>query len=253
MNRGDGSNQKGTALVTGASSGIGQAVCEMLWLEGYEVYGFGRTFISGKVHQENGQPALDTLWSRKGMHQIVCDLLDTRELEKHIREIQKKEQITMLVNNAGVAYYGLHEELNPKKIQEMVRTNLELPMVLTNLLLRDLKEYHGAVVNISSVTAKEASPHGCAYAATKAGLSSFSASLFAEARKRGVRVINIQPDMTETALYRNADFETDEDISAKLLPEEIAEVIRFAITRREGMAMTDFTVRPQLHRLKRKT
>lgn len=243
--------QNTAAVVTGASSGIGKAVCHMLLREGFEVFGFGRAFLpEAECPEERNGEAFSKECGR--FHKITCDLLDTDRLEEAVKKIRRSAKITLLVNNAGTAYYGLHEELSPGKIREMVRTNLELPMILTNLLLRDLKKNQGDIINISSVTAEAASPHGCAYAATKAGLSSFSGSLFAEVRKRGVRVINIQPDMTETALYRHADFETDEEIFAKLLPEEVAEAVRFAVTRREGMVVTELTVRPQFHRIRRK-
>ena len=67
--------------------------------------------------------------------------MNTPELERQIKEIRRRNDVSLLVNNAGVGYYGLHEELNVQKIQKLVRTNLEVPMVLTNLLLRDLKKY----------------------------------------------------------------------------------------------------------------
>lgn len=124
-------------------------------------------------------------------------------------------------------------------------------MVLTNLLLRDLKKYGGTVINISSVTAQLSNPHGCAYGATKAGLSSFSRSLFDEVRKYGVRVVTIQPDMTKTDLYRNADFTQGEEDSY-LLPEEIAETVRDILQMRKGVVVTEITLRPQLHRIRRK-
>ena len=103
----------------------------------------------------------------------------------------------------------------------MVRTNLELPLLLSNLLLRDLKKSKGYLLQISSVTALKNSPHGCAYGATKAGLTAFSRSLFDEARKYGVKVTVIHPDMTQTKLYRNADFTAAEDLQASLLPEDV--------------------------------
>ena len=158
-------------------------------------------------------------------HPIVCDLLNTPEEagSGRLRKSAAGIDVSLLVNNAGVGYYGLHEELNVQKIQKLVRTNLEVPMVLTNLLLRDLKKYSGTVINISSADSSQlSSPHGRAYGATKAGLSSFSRSLFDEVRKYGVRVVTIQPDMTKTDLYRNADFAQGEEEASYLLPEEIA-------------------------------
>ena len=172
--------------------------------------------------------------------------------DKHIKEIDKNYRVTVLVNNAGVGYYGLHEELNPKKIQKMVRTNLEAPMILTQQLLRTLKKNRGTVLNISSVTAAQSNPHGCAYGATKAGLSGFAKSLFDEVRKYGVRVITIQPDMAKTDLYRNADFCEGEEEASYLLPEEVAEAAAFALAQREGLVVTEITVKPQFHRIRRK-
>ena len=134
----------------------------------------------------------------------------------------------------------------------MVRTNLEAPMIICNLLLRDLKKNHGMIINISSVTAQKSNPHGCAYGATKAGLASFSHSLFDEARKYGVRVVNIEPDMTDTNLYRNADFTADDDEMARLTAKDVAETVLFAVNQREGMVVSDITVKPQFHRIKKK-
>lgn len=261
-------NLRKAAIVTGASSGIGTAICRTLCAlecdgykgnkghkdEGedtyssenacqyvYEVFGFGRDFS-----------IVTELLALPNFHAIEGDLLETGKLTDQIRAIQKEHEVHVLVNNAGVGFYGLHEELNPRKIQRLVRTNLELPMILSNLLLRNLKKTFGYIINISSVTASLVNPHGCAYGATKAGLSSFSHSLYEEARKYGVKVVNIQPDMTKTNLYRDANFEQGEEVESYLLPEEIANAVKFVLEQREGVVVTDLTLRPQLHRIKRK-
>lgn len=226
------------AIVTGASSGIGKAICRQLAANGWLVYGIGRSFNQS-----------DDI---AGIERIVCDINDTAKLIKTIKEINKNHDISLLINNAGVGFYSLHEELNPVKISQMVRTNLEAPMVITNLLLRDLKKNKGTIINISSITAEKTNPHGCAYGATKAGLTSFSHSLFEEARKYGVRVVNLEPDMTDTNLYRNADFTVDENEAARIQPNEVAEAVLYVLGQREGLVMTDITIRPQLHRIARK-
>jgi NADP-dependent 3-hydroxy acid dehydrogenase YdfG len=237
-------NVSRTAIVTGASSGIGLAVSESLCRMGYEVFGFGRNFEREKFRAaklEEGR-----------FHPVVCDLLDTSRLCGEVKNIMAEHEVFLLVNNAGVGYYGLHEELSPHKIQEMVRVNLEAPMILSQLLLRTLKKNSGCIINISSVTADRINPHGCAYGATKAGLDSFSHSLFEEARKYGVRVASIRPDMTQTNLYRNADFREDDEAAAHLEPQEVAQAVEYVLSQRQGMAVTDITLRPQLHRIKRK-
>ena len=234
------------AIVTGASSGIGAAISARLCEMGYEVFGIGRSFGSSFAEQfpdAAGNPLF---------HAVVCDLLDTEKMLKMVREIAAEAEVTLLVNNAGSAYYGLHEELNPKKIQEMVRTDLEVPMILSQQLLRGFKKNKGCIVNIASVTAQQSNPHGCAYGAVKAGLASFSRSLFDEARKYGVRVVVVSPDMTKTELYRNADFTVGEETESYLLPQDVADAVAYIVGQREGVAVSEVTLRPQYHRIRRK-
>ena len=229
---------KNAAIVTGASSGIGLEISKVLCRLGYEVFGIGRNF--------------NTEFTENSFHPIICDILDTENLCDTIKKITANNCVTLLVNNAGTAYYGLHEELNVKKIQQMVRTNLEAPMILTCQLLRELKKNKGYVINISSVTANASNPHGCAYGATKAGLSSFSHSLFDEARKYGVKVATISPDMTKTNLYRNANFREGDEAESYLLPEEVAKAVEYVLSQRDGLVVSDITLKPQLHRITRK-
>lgn len=234
------------AIVTGASSGIGAAISARLCKMGYEVFGIGRSF--GSSFAEQFPDAADNPL----FHAVVCDLLDTEKMLKLVRGIAAEATVTLLVNNAGSAYYGLHEELSPKKIQEMVRTDLEVPMILSQQLLRGFKKNKGCIVNIASVTAQQSNPHGCAYGAVKAGLVSFSRSLFDEARKYGVRVATVSPDMTKTELYRNADFTVGEETESYLLPQDVADAVAYIVGQREGVAVSEVTLRPQYHRIRRK-
>ena len=282
--------KKKVALVTGASSGIGRAISARLLALGYEVYGIGRQFpaelpeasVNAADRSAGTRPqaplapeAEAAAWTPTNpsaseiaaaagspaiFHPIVCDLLDTKKLQSVVAALQKewkqekqeKRTLTLLVNNAGTAYYGLHEELRPEGISEMVRVNLEVPMLLTQQLLRTLKQNHGTIINISSVTAIGSNPHGVAYGATKAGLLSFSRSLFDEARKYGVRVTAILPDMTDTELYRHADFTADPAMDAHLEPTDVADAVEYALTTRAGTCVPEIILRPQLHRIKKK-
>lgn len=232
--------KKTSAIVTGASSGIGLEISRKLGAMGYEVFGFGRDFRQ------------EPLWEEEGFHPLVCDLTDTDRLCRLVKQTAADSMVSVLVNNAGAGYYGLHEELNPKKIQEMVRINLEVPMILTQQLLRELKKNNGYVISIASVTARQSNPHGCAYGATKAGLASFSASLFDEARKYGVKAVTVFPDMTKTNLYRNADFQEGDEPASYLMPEETAAAVEFILNQREGAIVSEITIKPQLHRIKKK-
>lgn len=224
-----------TAIVTGASSGIGLAISKMLSEEGYKVYGIGRIFPDGCEFFEK---------------RISLDLRDTEIMLGIITEIKR---VDLLVNAAGSAYYGLAEFNTPAQIQEMCRTDLEAPMILISALLPKLKDTKGMIVNIASVTSTRINTHGAAYGALKAGLRSYGRSLYEEVRKTGVRVVTVCPDLTAgTKLYRNADFKPSEEDGCFLLPEDTAECVRNVINMREGCAVTEVEVRPQFNRIVKK-
>ena len=224
-----------TAIVTGASSGIGLAISKMLAEEGYKVYGIGRIFPEGCDFFEK---------------RISLDLRDTDILLKKISTIKK---VDILVNAAGSAFYGLAEFNTPAQIQEMCRVDLEAPMILTSALLPRLKDSKGMVINIASVTSTRINTHGAVYGALKAGLRSYGRSLYEEVRKTGVRVVTVCPDLTAgTKLYRNADFKPSEADGCFLVPEDTAECVRDIINMREGAVVTEVEVRPQFNRIEKK-
>lgn len=226
-----------TALVTGASSGIGKAIAEALLEENYIVYGIGRDF-SGCTEQDD-------------FHRIICDLRDTDQLMRKLQDMPA-DDLDLLVNNAGCAYYGMHETLKTEKIREMARVDLELPMILCQSYLRTLRKNKGMIINIASITAVSVNTHGAAYGALKAGLLSFGRSLFEENRKTGLRVTTILPDMTDTALYRNADFMPDPADGCALDPADIASAVLYALHQREGVTVPEITIRPQFRRIRKK-
>lgn len=226
------------AVVTGATSGIGLAVTEKLIEMGYTVYGIGRNF--------------DKAVSNEKFKKIVCDLTRVFDIEKTVKEIKKEGEIELLINCAGVGYFGPHEEINVNKIHNMITLNLEAPLVLTQLFLRELKKKRGTIINISSITAKKSSAYGCVYSATKAGLSHFSKGLFDEVRKTGVKVITIHPDITKTSFYDHLDFCQGDDENSYITSECVAGAVEMVLSQREGTVVTDITLQPQRHLINKK-
>ena len=157
----------------------------------------------------------------------------------------------ILIHSAGIGLYGLQETLKTSEIQALIRTNLEAPVLLTTEFLGFMKQRKsGHIIFLSSVTAKKSNTYGCAYGATKAGLLSFANSLFDEARKNGIKITTLLPDMTHTNLYRNADFMADE--TAWLFPEDIADTISYILSAGEHLNVTELTIQPQKHRIQKK-
>jgi short-subunit dehydrogenase len=216
-----------TAIITGSSSGIGKAIKKELEANGYVVYGISR--LNAK---------------------IICDLKDTNSLHVKINELLKKTDINLLVNCAGVGVFEPHEEINPNKINELIDVNLKAPILLTNLCLRSLKKTKGHIINISSIEATRHSKFSALYTATKSGLRDFSLSLFEEVRKSGVKVTNINPDLTKTNFFNDLKFEPIKEKEFVISPQELAKTVLHIIN--SPFVTTDITIRPQKFQIKKK-
>jgi len=224
------------ALVTGASSGIGLEISKMLLKNNFVVYGISRN-----------KPNLDSI------QHIPMNLLEISKLSRELEELVKKlKEIKVLVHCAGLGLFGLHEELNFLKLEEMLYLNFSVPILLTRLFLRNLKRNQGWVVFISSTTASRASSLASAYSATKAGLSHFSLSLWEETRKSGLRVVCLEPDITNSNFYRETWFEPDSNVEAYLEPKEIAEILENILHKRSSINILNVKIQPKFHRIKKK-
>ena len=218
-----------TAVVTGASSGIGKAIATKLLSLDYNVIGISRTIKDSEFKHQN-------------FNSLQCDLSKEKELLKLTKELQK-EDIFILINSAGFGRFEPHEELNAKTITDMTFLNLTTPMLLTNATLRDLKKNEGYLININSIEAIRASKFAGVYSATKAGLKAFSDSLFEETRKSGLSITNINPDMTESSFYDELRFKTSEKENEKLLSSDIAYAVEHILSMRKGAVVSDYTIR----------
>ncbi|MCW7501995.1 SDR family oxidoreductase [Leptospira sp. 2 VSF19] len=227
------------ALVTGASRGIGLSISRMLVGLGYKVYGIAR-------NPENCN------YSNDKFHLISCDLNDVKQLDRILDTIPDKKDVSLLVHNAGLAYFSPVEELSSDKIREMVGLHITAPMLLTTHLTRFLKQNKGRIVFIGSVAGKEISPWGNVYASLKAGIHHYARELFAELRKFGVKVHLIIPDITKTDFYNHLNFEPDEDPKSFLLPDQIADVIRDLVAEDRGWVIPEIQISPEFFKLKRK-
>jgi short-subunit dehydrogenase len=210
-----------SAVVTGASSGIGKAIADYLEKE-YKVY---------RVSKSDG-----------------IDLSNIKSLEK--LEFIKDKNIKILVNAAGIGIFKPHEEIKVEEITNLININLTAPIILSKLLLRTLKKNQGYIFNITSIEALRFSKFSALYTATKAGLRSFSMSLFEEVRK-DVKIISINPDITKTNFFDKLSFSYDNDELAYIEPECIVDVIKHCLNTREGTIIEDITIRPKLIKIKK--
>ncbi len=217
------------AVVTGASSGIGKAISFRLLSLGYKVIGVSRTITDEEFYNVN-------------FTAIKADLSQEKSTLKLSQELSEFK-VYILVNCAGFGIFSPHEELNQKNIIDMTFLNLTAPMIITNAILRKLKNTDGYLININSIEAIRASKFAGVYSATKAGLKAFGDAIFEETRKSGLSVTNINPDMTESSFYDRLRFNVSKKEDEKLLSSDIADAVEHILTMRKGAVVNNYTIR----------
>ena len=193
------------ALVTGASSGIGEAFAMILAREGYDL-----TLVARR------QERLEALCERIGKrHVAAVDILpadltqeaDLRRVEERLRE---DPQLELLVNNAGRGTVGGFTSIDPERHDSEIRLNvLALTRLAHAALPGMLARGHGGLINVSSVAGFAPGPWSTTYAATKAYVNSLTEALHDEVRGTGVRVQALCPGFTRTEFGENAGIEAD--------------------------------------------
>ncbi|MBV9690353.1 MAG: SDR family oxidoreductase [Ktedonobacteraceae bacterium] len=193
-----------TALITGASSGIGEAFVRALAGRGMHVMLVARS--------EEKLRALAAEMS--GQHEvraevIAADLGQEQAVQLIQQEVERRGlTIDLLVNNAGFGTYGLFETISPEREHQEVMVNIAAMVALTHAFVPPMvARGQGAVINLSSVAGFQPLPYMAVYAATKAFVLSFSEALSVEYRRHGVRVLALCPGVTDTAFLKEASAE----------------------------------------------
>lgn len=167
------------ALVTGASSGLGEAICRLLVQEGCQVWGTSRDPARIKV---------------PGVSALKLDLADGEELQSFTRSQIPSIRPDLLINNAGCGIFGNLEQQSPQDIRTQLDLMLCAPATLCSAALEDMKaQRHGCIVNVSSLATLFPLPGMALYNSAKAGLSALSNTLMEEVRREGIVILDFQP------------------------------------------------------------
>jgi short-subunit dehydrogenase len=176
------------ALITGASSGIGEATAVELVRRGFTVYGAAR-----RVDRMSALAA-------RGVHVIEMDVTDDASMTSGVeRVLAEQGRIDVLVNNAGYGSYGALEDVPLDEARRQFEVNVFGLARLTQLVLPQMRARHsGRIVNVSSIGGKMYEPLGAWYHATKFAVEGLSDSLRVELAPHGVHVIVIEPGAIRT-------------------------------------------------------
>jgi NADP-dependent 3-hydroxy acid dehydrogenase YdfG len=233
--------QSRVAVVTGASSGIGEATARALAASGYRVALLARRL-------DRITALADEL--ANGSIAIAADVTDRASIVAAADRVRQELGGTdVLVNNAGVMLLGPFTTDQRDDYRQMIEVNLVGAITATEVFLEQLKSGGGDIVNISSVAGRSARAGNGVYAATKWGLNGWSESLRQELLP-DVRVTLIEPGVVATELpHHITHTETREGIQqlydkAEVSAADIAEIITFILSRPRHLAINEVLVRP---------
>ena len=197
------SEQPGTALITGASSGIGATYAERLARRGHDLLLVARD-----------RARLDALAARLradtgvAVEVLPADLTQRADLARVEQRLREDARITMLVNNAGIAVAGSLVDADPDRLEAMIQLNVVAPTRLAAAVApRFAAAGSGTLVNVASVLALAPEMFNGSYSGTKAYVLNLSQALQHELAPRGVRVQAVLPGATRTELWERAGIE----------------------------------------------
>lgn len=189
------------ALVTGSSSGIGEATALVLASKGYRVYASGRTLAG--VERLRGQAP--------GLEPLELDVRSDASIEAAMSQIREETgRIDILVNNAGYGIFGGTEDVDRDMWRRQFEVNLFGAVALSRAVLPTMRaQRDGYIVNVSSVAGRVSVPLMGAYCASKFALEAFSDALRVECRPFGIKVVLVEPGTTRTKFQERAIRESD--------------------------------------------
>lgn len=227
-----------TAIVTGASSGIGIGIAKELVLEGANVVLAARR-IEKLVELQQEVEAL-------GKGKVLAVQTDVSNKEDVFELVRRSEetfqQVDILVNNAGQVLSGTVRSGKVEDWETMIDVNIKGVLYGIHAVLPSMLERkQGHIINIASVSGFEVTKTSTVYSATKFAVRAISMGLEKELAKTGVKVTNISPGMVE--VERNKDRPWDSE-RKKLEPKDIAKAVIYAVTQPDYVNVNEITVRP---------
>lgn len=221
-----------SAVVTGASSGIGLAVAERLAREGHRVLALARN-VAGLESKES----------------ILAERLDLERLEELPVALEtlarRHRNVRVVVSNAGRGRFGSLEEHSYDEIRSLLDLNFVSHAFVARAFLPHLKRRGGGhLVFIGSEAAIRGSRYGSVYCASKFALRGLAQALRDEAASAGVAVSIVNPGMVRTPFFDRLDFEPGERPENALAPEDVAEAIWLAVSARPGAVVDEINLSP---------
>lgn len=210
-----------TALVTGASKGIGKAIALNLANDGFMVHA---TYNTGKIEAEMMEK------ENKNIHFHKCDFLFDEEL-KNLVDVLASIKLDAIVNNVGMIEFEDFNTFDFKIWKDTFQVNLFAPLYLS-MMLKDNLNSGAAIVNIASLDGYVGSFSSVSYSASKAALINLTKSLGNNFGLRGIRVNSIAPGWINTGMATDASYEAKKltPLGRNGKPEEVADLVSYLLS-----------------------
>jgi 3-oxoacyl-[acyl-carrier protein] reductase len=217
------------AFITGASRGVGAAVARRFHEAGAQVA------LASRSGDDLG---LD------GALGLVCDVRDPDSVSAAVdAAVERFGGLDVVVANAGVGAYGQFLEMDPDEVEAIIDVNLKGTLYTARFTLPHVIERRGDFVALASVAGLRAFPGESVYNASKFGQLGFTRALDHELREQGVRVTNIAPGGIATDFAMGSG-RTAESVEGMMSPEDVADVVLFAVNRPRNLRMMTVSFRP---------
>lgn len=232
-----------TALVTGATSGIGQATAKLLVKNGFKVIVTGRR--KNRLKQLTNELG-------KNAYPLNFDIRDNTQVQKALKALPEAWQtIDLLVNNAGLAVglEPLHENLLDDW-EQMIDTNIKGLLYITKIVSQQMvKRQSGQIINVSSIAGKEAYGKGAVYCATKHAVEALTKAMRIDFNPYNIKVGSVSPGAVETefSIVRLKDPEANKKVYAGYQPltaDDIADAVVYMATRPAHVNIADILILP---------
>ncbi|WP_316813206.1 SDR family NAD(P)-dependent oxidoreductase [Pedobacter heparinus] len=240
--------QMKTALITGATSGIGAACAHLFAAQGYNLILVARRAQLLTDHAKHLEDKYAVT-----VKKIVADVRDFENLSYHLETLPAQwKKVNVLINNAGLSQ-GL-EPINKGSVEDwdtMIDTNIKGLLYSTKIVSNWMvAEKSGHIINIGSIAGKEVYPNGNVYCATKHAVDALSKGMRIDLLPHGIKVTAIHPGLVETE-FSIVRFKGDEGRAKKvydglepLIADDIAEAIWFVVSRPAHVNINDMLIMP---------
>lgn len=221
-----------SAIVTGATSGIGRAGAIALARAGHWVLATGRD-------PERGAEVAERLAEVGTGEFLAADLLASETPERLVRTaVDQTGRLDVLVNNAGIYLRATVDEMSPERLDLLLATNLRSAILLTRAALPVMREAgHGVVINVASEAAIAAVPGQVAYNVSKAAMVMLSKSVAVDHASDGIRAVSLCPGTTRTPLVEDAIQAADDPFALEKLLTSIRPAGRLGTAEEIGEAI----------------